>query len=389
MIGVGINNHGGAGGGGINKVVLREVKAPGFVPSIANAQTLLNQLTVTVAAGEIIFIYVAHFENNVSGAANFATLEFKNNQASTVFNPGNPISINDCIYIGERNSLQSILASSSTQTIPFGDITGQTVSEALNAQDPAITIQEQAAGYVFFTCTIDAQSKTYLFIAAGGIYGVGELQSTDADFVLVDTTLQNTNPTLDQVLTSGDSGTQQLNIDGASTRIFLSPDGPIRTSNLSGDGFVEIEAYGAIKIQSETKTGTIEIASASNNNYGITFPEKPVDSIQIPAFLSDVTKEFIMYIAGQDATGFLGTEVKKNTCDTGFTFTYSGGLFTCPEFDPSKHHLTWSDNYFPGTCVKYVSNFGGILTNFFDGGDFTGSINVFSAGGWIKIEEID
>ncbi|HEX8269762.1 MAG TPA: hypothetical protein VF581_07710 [Flavobacterium sp.] len=65
-----------------------------------------------------------------------------------------------------------------TQTINFEDIEGDAVWDHLNAQNPAINIQDQNQGYVLVKTT----EGNYLFVGAGGVYGNAATQSTESDF---------------------------------------------------------------------------------------------------------------------------------------------------------------------------------------------------------------
>lgn len=69
-----------------------------------------------------------------------------------------------------------------TDIIDYGSLTGETIYEWLNAQDPAIVIQAQSAGYTLFEGTIDGTEVTYLWIGEPGVYGDGETQSVISDF---------------------------------------------------------------------------------------------------------------------------------------------------------------------------------------------------------------
>lgn len=73
-------------------------------------------------------------------------------------------------------------ADPTTDTFPFGNLTTQTISEWLNSRNPALVIQPQNEGYVLFTGTIDTEDTSYLWIGEAGTYGIGQSQSTGADF---------------------------------------------------------------------------------------------------------------------------------------------------------------------------------------------------------------
>jgi hypothetical protein len=96
-----------------------------------------------------------------------------------------------------------------------------------------------------------------------------------------------------------------------------------------------------------------------------------------------VKKEFVMYIGGQDATGFLNTDVKADTCDTTFTFTRIGaGLFECTQFDPTKHIMIPNASYSGAVFFdreEFVLYGNKYITTLDD--------DAFERGGFIKIEE--
>lgn len=72
-----------------------------------------------------------------------------------------------------------------TDKILYGDLVGETISEWLNVQSPAIVIQPQEDGYTLFEGSIDGINISYLWIGEGGVYGLGDTQSTMADFQVI------------------------------------------------------------------------------------------------------------------------------------------------------------------------------------------------------------
>ena len=110
-------------------------------------------------------------------------------------------------------------------------------------------------------------------------------------------------PTLDQVLSSGSIGSQELSInDGTGSNIYLSPLGIISTGRIDGvDAFVQLYSDGYIALQSSSTDGVIEIYSNSNNNYSILIPEKATDSVQTLAFLSDITTPTLQQVTTEGA----------------------------------------------------------------------------------------
>jgi len=105
-----------------------------------------------------------------------------------------------------------------------------------------------------------------------------------------------------------------------------------------------------------------------------------------------VKKEFVMYIGSQNATGFTGTSIKSNTCDTTFTFTRDGvGAFAVPQFDPTIHLLSYAV-YNPADPMSLpkviwwpIQSAGHMYT--FDGVGDQSDFVFTDGGGWIKIEQ--
>lgn len=75
---------------------------------------------------------------------------------------------------------EDIINAEGTQNIPYVLAENQNISQWLNTQNPAITVQPIEDGYRVFT----GSQGTYFFLADGGLYGVGNLQSTIQDFEL-------------------------------------------------------------------------------------------------------------------------------------------------------------------------------------------------------------
>jgi len=99
-----------------------------------------------------------------------------------------------------------------TQTIVLGLIDID-VSTTLNNSSPPILIQNQADGYVLFKTS----EGNYLFLAEGGLYGSGELQTTMADFQLLAEAVIPITKT-SQLINDGASGvstyTEKTYVDG-------------------------------------------------------------------------------------------------------------------------------------------------------------------------------
>lgn len=69
-----------------------------------------------------------------------------------------------------------------TQVKSYGALTTQTVTQWLNTRSPGLGIQAQDDGYTLFKGTVNGLAKAYLWLGAAGIYGSGNLQSSDNDF---------------------------------------------------------------------------------------------------------------------------------------------------------------------------------------------------------------
>jgi len=76
-----------------------------------------------------------------------------------------------------------------TDTVNYGALTTQTISQWLNAQNPAITIQPQDEGYTLFKGTVNGAEASYLWVGAPGTYGTGQTQSSTTDFQLLNQAL--------------------------------------------------------------------------------------------------------------------------------------------------------------------------------------------------------
>lgn len=96
----------------------------------------------------------------------------------------------ELMYSNEE-TLSDIGADPVTDIVNYGALEseGQTVSQWLNIHTSEIVIQPQNEGYTIFQGTVDAIPASYLWIGAPGVYGVGEQQSTEADFQTMDDTI--------------------------------------------------------------------------------------------------------------------------------------------------------------------------------------------------------
>ncbi|HMI08739.1 MAG TPA: hypothetical protein VK528_14405 [Flavobacterium sp.] len=189
----------GGGGAGFSKVYLSELKI-NFVASLANLQTVLDPLSVTVQAGQVCFFQVWHYANNVDGEVSLAKYALKNDKVSVVYNPANPIKVADLIYLGE-SSITEILAGQGVQIFEFSEMGSVTPAEFGNLTGDEYDIQNQNIGNVVFRGTRNGSFFYWLFQNVGGTYGqsAGGIPFADTDFV----PLSGDIPSLETVLMVG------------------------------------------------------------------------------------------------------------------------------------------------------------------------------------------
>lgn len=156
-----------------------------------------------------------------------------------------------------------------TDTVNFGDLTGQNVSQWLNLQDPAIVIQPQDEGYTIFTGTVDTVPFTYLWIGEPGVYGVGESTSDMTDFQEL-----SDDPDNPQTL-------QQTNEAGNVTTI------PMVVHDPDNEQKVSYEANGQVYTDSEGNTISVNFPEAAETGDAVyNYPAKT--GVQTKAMLSDI-----------------------------------------------------------------------------------------------------
>ena len=96
---------------------------------------------------------------------------------------GTKLAMTDLLLVYSNNATSSDISNDPlTQTVNFGVITGQTVSQWLNTSNTTIVIQAQDAGYTLFKGSINGVATSCLFVGPPGSYGLGKLQSTFDDF---------------------------------------------------------------------------------------------------------------------------------------------------------------------------------------------------------------
>jgi hypothetical protein len=96
-------------------------------------------------------------------------------------------------------------------------------------------------------------------------------------------------------------------------------------------------------------------------------------------------KQFVMYVGGQDATGFLNTDIRKNDFDFTFGFTRTdAGAFSISNYDPQLHRIESEYNLNPSTYSAFYNGEEGFYQMLLSGNP---NDEVFSFGGYITITE--
>ena len=88
------------------------------------------------------------------------------------------------LVYSDETPLTELEVAVETDIVPFTLTAGQTISQWLNMQNPALLIQPQEEGYTIFKTTA-ADSKSYLWISTTGTYGSGRSQSVPDNFQLL------------------------------------------------------------------------------------------------------------------------------------------------------------------------------------------------------------
>lgn len=155
----------------------------------------------------------------------------------------------------------SIIDDPTTQTVNVTLEPGQDVSEWLNEQNPSILLQSQDDGYVVF----DNGTTTYLFVGTPGTYGEEDLQSTMADFQVLDS---NAGLPL-----QGNTFQVSRKIDGPVTSLSL-PEiiGATDIMNIQAQNFTYTDPLGTIEgLLIDFETGDVSTTDPEILNGNVTF----------------------------------------------------------------------------------------------------------------------
>ena len=176
-------NGGGSGGGGTinqdNKTIVKRLSVRDA--TIATAVEKIN----TAAAFEITeidsFLFVIHVREFGQSALVYK-YQLVNKGKGMYGMGGTQLVTTDLELLYATPPTVADYEDPTTVTVNFGVLTGQTISQWLNARSPSITIQPQDAGYTLFKGTVDGVVTSYLFIGIAGRYGTGYLISAMTDF---------------------------------------------------------------------------------------------------------------------------------------------------------------------------------------------------------------
>jgi hypothetical protein len=180
-----------------------------------------------------------------------------------------------------------------TQVITLGFVAID-VSTTLNNYAPPITIQNQADGYVLFKTS----EGNYLFLAEGGVYGDGQLQTTMADFqLLAEDVLPITNTS--QLINDGATGvsvyTEKTYVDAliaAEALARSNADNTEASSRANADTALSVAIVG--KEDKTNKTATVIGNEASTTLYlsivgAVAYFQQKLTDTLFGAFITSLT----------------------------------------------------------------------------------------------------
>jgi len=100
---------------------------------------------------------------------------------------GIDLTVDDLLPISSTSiNLEDIENNPETQIYVINDLEGLTVSQYINQLDPAFQFQDVSIAPRLIKVTEPGLEADYLFLPIGGLYGLGELQTTDLSFQLLD-----------------------------------------------------------------------------------------------------------------------------------------------------------------------------------------------------------
>ena len=208
----------------------------------------------TVSAKEIYFF-------KLKAGDFFYVLAFKDLGKGTYGLGNTQITSNNLQIISEKSfTFNNVSEDSTTDTFNLGTITPLSVSEAVNALNPAVTIQPLSDGFTLFTATESGVDNTYLYTGDSGVTGSGQNQTTSDDFTLI----SEFSSLLPAVATPPASGTFSIDLSN-----YLGTDYSGSTTNLTSLDTVNETQGGFARVKGNwssqpTFTGGTE---ANNSNF--------------------------------------------------------------------------------------------------------------------------
>lgn len=104
---------------------------------------------------------------------------------------GYELTVNDLELINsDLATYANIVDNPTTDVITILDLSGLTLSNFINLQDPPYTFQNQADGYTIINVGSGSTETSFLFIGSGGTYGLNTGQTTPLDFQLLNDGIQ-------------------------------------------------------------------------------------------------------------------------------------------------------------------------------------------------------
>lgn len=149
------------------------------------AAALNNRPTINILAGELPLFHF--YDARARGEATVPNPSYRffiNKKSPNTYGIGGiTIESSNLIFVSEtKASVDEIESMQGTQIIDLGEIGTANVWDFLNLKDPIVSIQDATDGYRLVKTLVDGVSVRYLFLGAGGNYGVGGLQSVEGDF---------------------------------------------------------------------------------------------------------------------------------------------------------------------------------------------------------------
>jgi hypothetical protein len=155
-------------------------------PTTETLATLVNNLPAFTIGEKQLYIFAA--TNLVDDGQTPSTIKFviKNSGKGPYGFGGTTLTASDIfILVNTTATLNDVLANPLVQQINLGEIGSSPVQTEFNLMDPAVVVQSQSTAPIVVNTLFLGSPVSYLFLGAGGTYGVGELQSTVSMFTVL------------------------------------------------------------------------------------------------------------------------------------------------------------------------------------------------------------